>query len=260
MVSRVMAMCLGLVLAVVATVCPIQAAAKAGLVQMGVDTLNVQDGRTFQALDFVLGKVCSSCDLSPTAACYCHIAFFSPIPPMPAYPLEVPDGYGMLFGKLNLDSVRAAPPDSVLTNRPQHRIDTLFWHPDSLRSYIGNVYVMKTGTDARVHFPFFAKIKILKFIVRDTVTHDIDMVFLWVCNESGYTDLQSAVDTFTLDTLPVSTSPSARTRISSPSSRASAYAVLRVARTGLVVTGERGVWDLRGRRVALWRRAVNTGN
>jgi hypothetical protein len=61
------------------------------------------------------------------------------------------------------------------------------------------VYVIKTGEDPREDRPFYAKIKILDFTVRDVENHEIDMVFLWACQLAGTNLATSNLDTFTLD-------------------------------------------------------------
>jgi hypothetical protein len=107
------------------------------------------------------------------------------------------------MGKINLDSVKFAPPDSILYQEPIGKIDSI--PPDSLSSRIGNVYVFKTGTDPRPawNMPFYAKIKILNLIVVDSASHSVKMAFLWAYNNSGTTDLRtSGLDTFHLDTVP----------------------------------------------------------
>jgi hypothetical protein len=101
------------------------------------------------------------------------------------------------MGKKNLDSIVTAPSDSVFEAAPGTHVDSLF--PDSLSSYIGNVYVIKTGEDPRDEYPYYAKIKILDIIVHDLAENKIDMVFLWAANWSGLRDLATTnLDTFDL--------------------------------------------------------------
>jgi hypothetical protein len=98
-------------------------------------------------------------------------------------------------GKVNIDSIKEAP-----SEMPNSDLNIVSIPPDSLAQYIGNVYVIKTGEDPRLERPLYAKLKILDFSVRDVENHEIDMVFAYVFNRSGYTDLLSEnFDTFTLD-------------------------------------------------------------
>ena len=108
------------------------------------------------------------------------------------------------LGKLNLDSVKTAPPDSIMKDDLGLGQPYMFFKitPDSLSKCVGNVYILKTATDPRPVWnrQFYAKIKILKFIVVDSAQHQIKMVFLWTFNRSGYPDLTtSGIDTFHLD-------------------------------------------------------------
>jgi hypothetical protein len=108
------------------------------------------------------------------------------------------------LGKLNLDSIKSAPPDSLMKDDLGLGQPYMFLKiaPDSLSKCIGNVYLLKTATDPRPLWAtaFYAKIRILKFIVVDSASHNIKMVFLWACQMSGTGDLHtSGLDTFHLD-------------------------------------------------------------
>ena len=233
-----------LAFAVLVVASTVLAEREAGLIQSGTDTLHLLREQGF---DLVTATACTTTSVVDRT-CVHHFMFDWTSKEDYRLMAGLEDrGLGYSLGKLNLDSVKTAPSDSVFGARGRYTMDSI--PPNALGSRIGNVYVMKTGTDPRVHFPFYAKIKILKFIVHDSAAHKIDMVFLWVCNESGYTDLHSAVDTFRLDSTPVANAPSALSRARPALSRVAAQTMLRVGRSGVVVAGERGgVWDLRGRK------------
>lgn len=170
-----------------------------GLIFSGLDTLNSDAG-----FDFVLARPCST---SGDNACYAHFSY-GWSSGINAYIAGVGSPGRMLdLGKLNLDSIKSAPPDSVMKDDLGLGQLYRFFRiaPDSLSKCIGNVYLLKTATDPRPLWgtPFYAKIRILKFIVVDSASHSIKMVFLWACQMSGAGDLHtSGLDTFHLDTVP----------------------------------------------------------
>ena len=185
----------------------VAAKTEGGLIFDGLDTLDA--GRGF---DFVLQRACTS---STDAGCNSHFKFFW-YSGYYAYLAQL-NGQGLMLdlGKLNLDSIKSAPPDSVM--KDDYGLGQLYVFfkiaPDSLSKCIGNVYILKTGIDPRPVWnrSFYAKIKILKFIVVDSTQHQIQMVFLWAFNRSGYPDLTtSGLDTFHLDTIPTYARPPER--------------------------------------------------
>ena len=103
----------------------------------------------------------------------------------------------ILFGKINLDSIKLAPPDSELVDNNGGDLYRVFEVTiDSMQSLKGTSYVIKTRTDPRDQRPFYAKLRILDFIVIDSVNHQVEMVFLWVCNTNGWILESSGLDTF----------------------------------------------------------------
>jgi hypothetical protein len=179
----------------------------AGLIFSGLDTLW---SSRFPGFDFVTQTACTT--FSGYSGCYSHFYFINTRYTTWYYEVGIniragiASEYSMKMGKMNLDSVKSAPPDSILYKNPLGKIDSI--PPDSLSSRIGNVYILKTATDPRPasNRPFYAKIKILKFIVIDSAQHSIKMVFLWTYNKSGYPDLTtSGLDTFHLDNTPTLT-------------------------------------------------------
>jgi hypothetical protein len=184
------------------------------LIFSGLDTLHLPIDKGF---DFVTSTVCT---VYSSSNCILHFDF-QYYPPSYKYMIFVSLGYAVNAGKVNLDSIKTAPTDSVFWKNTNSRADSI--PPDSLSSRIGNVYVIKTGTDPRPVWnqPFYAKIKIIKFIVIDSASHQIKMVFLWTFNRSGYRDLTTAgLDTFHLDSTPVSANGSRLPRASLSSSAA----------------------------------------
>jgi hypothetical protein len=163
-----------------------------GLIFSGHDTLDIPREKGF---DFVTQTACTSY-FNNSCILHFDLQFY---PPSLKYTIFVQNGYSINKGKINLDSIKTAPNDSLFVGMLE--VDSI--PPDSLSSRIGNVYILKTGTDPRPVWnqPFYAKIKILKFIVVDSTQHQIKMVFLWAFNRSGFKDLTtSGLDTFHLDT------------------------------------------------------------
>ena len=170
----------------------------AGLILSGLDTMFL-NGYCF-GFDFVLGRACTS---STDNQCNGHFNVAWTVDT--SYQAWIMGQGRMLdLGKLNLDSVKTAPPDSIMKDDLGLGQPYMFFKiaPDSLSKCVGNVYILKTATDPRPVWnrQFYAKIKILKFIVVDSAQHQIKMVFLWTFNRSGYPDLTtSGLDTFHLD-------------------------------------------------------------
>lgn len=135
---------------------------EAGLIFSGLDTLDIPQEKGF---DFVTQVACTSYFVS---SCVLHfnVVFYSP---NLKYTIFVDNGYSINKGKINLDSIKTAPNDSQFTG--SLKVDSI--PPDSLSSRIGNVYLLKTATDPRPVWnqPFYAKIKIIKFIVIDSASH-----------------------------------------------------------------------------------------
>ncbi|HUI92779.1 MAG TPA: hypothetical protein VLX68_11080 [Chitinivibrionales bacterium] len=171
---------------------------ESGLIFTGVDTLI--DDAQHNGMDFVLERPCTSA--TSDNGCVRHFGL-DYMGAYNAYTAGVPGGLAADLGKLNLDSIKTAPPDSLMKYDLGLGLAYMFFKiaPDSLSKCIGNVYLLKTATDPRPVWnrPFYAKIKILKFIVVDSSQHQIQMVFLWAYNNSGTTDLHtSGLDTFHL--------------------------------------------------------------
>ena len=170
-----------------------------GLILSGLDTMRNSNG-----MDFVLQRPCTS---STDIQCNSHFSIGLDGILLVAWI----NGQGRMLdlGKLNLDSVKSAPADSVMKDDLGLGQPYMFFKiaPDSLSKCIGNVYLLKTATDNRPGYgmPLYAKIKIIKFIVIDSASHQIKMVFLWGYNDSGTKDLTtSGLDTFHLDSTPIS--------------------------------------------------------
>jgi|WetSurMetagenome_2_1015567.scaffolds.fasta_scaffold13163_5 hypothetical protein len=228
----------------------------AGLILSGLDTLWTNKLIGF---DFVTQTACTSSSDYP--GCYRHIYFqdYTDIHLHYDLRIEVRGGaaseYSMKMGKVNLDSIKLAPPDSILYTQPIGKIDSI--PPDSLSSRVGNVYVLKTGTDPRPVWnrPFYAKIKVVKFIVVDSASHSIKMVFLWAFNRSGYPDLTtSGLDTFHLDSVPTAIREAgiAAPRVSGPAGGRYVFKVVGdrfVVPEGLVGKKCLGVYDLMGKKL-----------
>jgi hypothetical protein len=216
----------------------------AGLIFSGLDTLNIPREKGF---DFVTQTACTSYFVN-TCILHFDMQYYSP---SLKYMIFVQNGYSINKGKMNLDSIKTAPNDSLFIGSLE--VDSI--PPDSLSSRIGNVYVLKTGTDPRPFYdvPFYAKIKILKFIVLDSAKHDIKMVFLWAYNRSGDPDLHtSGLDTFHLDSTPISRNASNR-----PHAGQAATALVFKVATGkftvpVALQGSNaflGVYDLAGKKI-----------
>ncbi len=172
-----------------------------GLIVYGVDTINTKNQYGF---DFVTQQSCSVALIQAPFSCVNHFTnIFDPSTNKYIFAPDNQDGpaYCITVGKMNLDSIKSAPSDSIFFLQPNGHGDDI--PVDSLSSRIGRVYLIKTAPDPRDHYPYYAKLRIIKFIVVDSAQHQIKMVFLWAANITGYHDLTtSALDTFHLDTVP----------------------------------------------------------
>jgi hypothetical protein len=170
------------------------AKSSAGLILSGIDTLE-------GGFDFLLQRPCTS---STDISCKAHFDFLWDH----AYIGRISTSGGRMLdlGKMNLDSIKSAPADSVMKDDLGLGQPYIFFRiaSDSLKKCIGNVYILKTGIDPRRGNHLYAKIKILNFLEIDIVIHQLKMVFLWVNNRSGFQDLSSTgLDTFHLDSTPI---------------------------------------------------------
>jgi hypothetical protein len=165
----------------------------AGLIFTGIDTIDDVNG----SFDFIMQRACTS---STDNTCYYQIAFgFN----TDNYEGSI-HGQGAMVdvGKVNLDSIMAAPSDSLMKDDLGLGQPYVFFKikPDSMMKCIGNVYIIKTGLDPRRGNHMFAKLKILGFNWTDIDNHHIKMRFLWVFNNNGFRDLRSSgLDTFNLE-------------------------------------------------------------
>ena len=165
-----------------------------GLKSHGMDSVITNKSFGF---DFVMQRACTSSSNYP--GCFQHF-YFAKLGNIANRTYELGSwlGYGIKIGKMNLDSVNVAPPDSVFYLNDGV---TDIIHPDSLFSRIGDVYLIRSGTDPRLHNIVYAKIKILDLSEIDKVNLDVKMKFLWVDNDGAYKDLSSSgLDTFHLTT------------------------------------------------------------
>lgn len=169
----------------------------------GLDTLSAQSFREY--FDFVLQRPCTSeTDLNSNQF-YSHIRFGWDGPSTYVLVMERSPGRFKCYGKVNLDTIKQAPPDSELTEDNGAGLWVVFRVPvtklDSLKSLVGNTYVVKTATNPRDIAPMYAKIRLLKFIVKDSANCLVDMVFLWACDIDGRKNLTTQnLDTFNLAT------------------------------------------------------------
>ena len=107
-------------------------------------------------------------------------------------------GYGAKEGKVNLDSLTTAPPDSIFTKSYQIADDIPV---DSLQFRVGCSYWIKTAPYPVINQKMFAKLRILSFKVVDSANHKADMRFLWACDLTGDRNVPtSGLDTFHLAT------------------------------------------------------------
>jgi hypothetical protein len=167
--------------------------AQVGLVVFGIDTMRNDNF----GMDFILQRPCLS---SSDNQCHPHFCVGLDAVELVAWI----NGQGLVLdmGKMNLDSIKSAPPDSQMKEdfgiEISYRIFLIAI--DSMQKCIGNCYIFKTGLDSRRGYQMYAKFKILGFNVVDSINHYVKMRFLWVCNRSGYPNLASSgLDTFHLD-------------------------------------------------------------
>jgi hypothetical protein len=172
----------------------------AGMILNGVDTISTQQGAGY--FDFITGNPCSTWG-GPNSPCVGHIGLQFEDAEYLCY-INDPGGLVKDMGKKNLDSIKSAPPDSLMSQDVGIGVGGIFLiRPDSLKKCVGNCYIIKTGIDPRPiwKLPLYAKIKILNFFIVDSANYNIKMSFLWVFNRSGPKDLTtSGLDTFHLVT------------------------------------------------------------
>jgi hypothetical protein len=226
---------------------------KSGLILFGIDTLN--SGKGF---DFVFQRPCTS---STDPGCNPHFKFFWDN----AYFTQI-IGQGLVLdkGKMNLDSIKSAPPDSQMKDDLGLGQPYMIFRiaPDSLEKCVGNVYILKTGTDPRSGVPMRAKFKILGFDMINATTHEIKMRFLWAVNPSGMAGLTtSGLDTFKLETPTISQSNKLLAK--STMSLSIKQRVFKIVGDRFVLPRELigkvkslTVWDLRGRKLG----KIDVGN
>jgi hypothetical protein len=228
---------------------------KGGLILSGFDTISIPKQKGF---DFVKQTCCTTGVNMAPYPCVDHFLFaMNGFYTKCILQMDVQSGdaYFIKMNKMNLDSIRTAPADSLFSKQPLGQGDSI--PVDSLSSRIGNVYLMKTAKDPRSFYdvPFYAKLKILKFIVIDSAQHQIKMVFLWAFNITGEPDLHtSGLDTFHLEPT-TANQPSNQLARSVNHSLNNQY-VFKVVDDRFVLPQELvgkvkwlTVWDLRGRMV-----------
>ncbi len=101
------------------------------------------------------------------------------------------------MGIINLDSLKAAPPDSIF-NKNYVIFDAIPVSPDSIASRVGCSYWIKTGPDPQyLNTVIYAKIRILSFNVLDSTNHKAQMRFIFACDPNGHTTVSTSnFDTF----------------------------------------------------------------
>jgi hypothetical protein len=160
----------------------------------GIDTILTNHEYGF---DFINQLACTTSTYNIGYGCYNHFGFVY-YPFITQFDLNSYGGYGVQCGKVNLDSIKTAPPDSIFNKTPLH-IDSI--PQDSLSFNLGNSYIIKTGVDPRYASIFFAKIRFVGFRVVDSASHTIVLRFLWACNVNSSKDIStSGLDTFNLPT------------------------------------------------------------
>lgn len=167
----------------------------------GVDTILTNHECGY---DFINQVACTTCIYSSGYDCYNHFWFFYNLS-IGKFEIISNNGYGVQVGKINLDSIKTAPPDSIFNKIPQY-IDSI--PQDSLSSYVGNSYIIKSGVDPRDASIYFAKIRIVGFKMIDSASHTIVMRFLWACNVNNSRDIStSGLDTFNLPSTAIFNNP-----------------------------------------------------
>jgi hypothetical protein len=237
-------------------------AVKTDLIYSGVDTITSGD-----AMDFVAQKPCTS---ATEDNCTGQIVFGRyGVSPDFYFSFSGPNCISRYMGKMNLDSISAAPPDSQL-NTGLGTSGTIIFRifPDSLNSCIGNVYVVKTGKArpaGAYNWPLYVKLKILDFDVLDTASYHIQMIFLWVFNESGNRDLRTPNPVDTFKSLPGIFDGEGTAVNSEKQLRKLAYKRVAVTlasklfiapeapmRVIVVDSQDEAMWDFRGRRISIF--------
>jgi hypothetical protein len=164
---------------------------KSGYISHNITTLH---GPYEIGLDFNLEVACTT-ETNTKYFSHILIGFYQPLS------LFVQSGYSIKMGKINLDSIKTAPSDSVFYKNSRDIIDRIPY--DSLSSCIGNAYILKTGNDPRPAFSgvYYAKIKIVGLNIIDSAKGKYDLTILWACQLSLGRDLTtSGLDTFKFST------------------------------------------------------------
>jgi hypothetical protein len=222
---------------------------KSGLILSGIDTLHLPIDKGF---DFVTSSICT---VYSSSSCILHFDF-QYYPPSYKYMIFVRLGYSVIAGKLNLDSIKSAPNDSIFGKFNDSRVDS--FPPESLSFRIGTSYILKTGPDPRPFWAgvYFAKIRILGLDVIDSASHKIKMRFLWACQLTHARNLTtSGLDTFHLE--PPTLNQPRNNLLMKTSHSSASQAVFKVSGNSFSLPQELtgkvkwiSVWDLQGKRLA----------
>lgn len=164
-----------------------------GLILTGVDSIYTKNQWGY---DLNYQKSCTTMISSST--CFHHFEFYY-VDVHNSYSFATPTlGYSIKKYRMNLDSIKTAPADSFFYKNQNNIGDTI--SVDSLKSRIGNVYLLWTDVDPRVGVRFHAKIKILDIAVKDSAKHQVVFKFLYAFQMTGGTDIATSnLDTFHME-------------------------------------------------------------
>ena len=185
--------------------CSIGSTAQGQYVVTGLDTVDTYRRLAF---DFVAAVACTTS--AGYSACFNDFDFaaqggVSGGVTTWGYDIVADNGYGAKEGKVNLDSLLTAPPDSIFAKSYLTVGDIPV---DSLPSHVGCSYWIKTAPYPVMDQIMFAKLRILSFKVVDSTNHKVDMRFLWACDLTGDRNVPtSGLDTFHLPTSGVLSGP-----------------------------------------------------
>jgi hypothetical protein len=219
-----------------------------GLILTGLDSIYTKN-----QVGFDLNYEISCANAISSSSCFNHFKFLVDAKSVSEYnyQLTTPSGFAIRMYKMNLDSVKTAPADSIFSRSFVNYADTIA--VDSLASRIGNVYLFRTDVDPRDGVRYHAKIKILNIAVKDSAKHQVVFKFLYAVQIDGSIDLGTTnLDTFHLG--PTSTINSISS-LSSTSIRQSVFKVFgntfvmpqELVETNAMLT----LYDLKGRKLGI---------
>lgn len=144
----------------------------AGTKKYGLDSILT---KSHYGYDMIMKTPCTDIDYSSSENCYDNFVIWYFGVRHAFYLSSNSGGYSINMGKMCLDSIKTAPPDTNL--KWVGRCDSIY--PNNLSAYIGNSYLFHCGADPRDGSKVYAKIRIIRLEPLDSV--NFKMVFFMAC-------------------------------------------------------------------------------